>query len=189
MVKMTLAQKVGQRLVVGFPGTKITGEFIKLVQEHKISNVILFKENVSDNIQLKQLCRDIQAIVLHETGRPAFITMDQEGGVVSRLEADASTVPGAMAIAATGKKENAYEAGYITGRELAALGVNFDLAPAMDINTNPSNPAIGVRSYGDTPQAVVDKILTTSGLTPASSKSSDTLSPEDRAPATHKPRG
>ena len=154
MEKMTFTQKVGQRLVVGFSGTKITGEFIKLVQEYKIGNVVLFKENVTDNIQLKQLCRDIQAIVLHETGRPAFITMDQEGGSVSRLEADAAAVPGAMAIAATGKKENAYEAGYLTGRELAALGVNFNLAPDMDINTNPSNPVIGARSYGDKPEVV-----------------------------------
>lgn len=154
MEKMTLVQKVGQRLVTGFSGTKLNGAFVKLVQEHKIGNVVLFKENITDNIQLRQLCRDIQALILHETGRPAFITIDQEGGVVSRLEADAAAVPGAMAIAATGKKENAYDAGYITGRELAALGVNFDLAPDMDINTNPSNPVIGVRSYGDTPSMV-----------------------------------
>ena len=151
---MDLREQIGQRLVTGFPGTELTEDFRRMVREYKISNVILFRENITDCAQLKQLCGEIQALVRRETGHGAFITADQEGGLVTRLPGDAVNVPGAMAIAATGDPENAYRAGLLTGRELRALGVNFDLAPSVDVNSNPENPVIGARSYGDTPQEV-----------------------------------
>jgi len=87
-------------------------------------------------------------------GEARLDRIDQEGGAVSRLPADATLVPGAMAIAATGDPENAYRAGRITGEELRALGVNFNLAPVLDVNSNDANPVIGVRSYGDRPETV-----------------------------------
>lgn len=145
---MDLREQIGQRLVTGFPGTELTEDFRRMVREYKISNVILFRENITDCAQLKQLCGEIQALVRRETGHGAFITADQEGGLVTRLPGDAVNVPGAMAIAATGDPENAYRAGLLTGRELRALGVNFDLAPSVDVNSNPENPVIGARSYG-----------------------------------------
>ena len=151
---MDRREQIGQRLVTGFPGTELTEDFRRMVREYKISNVILFRENITDCAQLKQLCGEIQALVRRETGHGAFITADQEGGLVTRLPGDAVNVPGAMAIAATGDPENAYRAGLLTGRELRALGVNFDLAPSVDVNSNPENPVIGARSYGDTPQEV-----------------------------------
>ncbi len=148
-------QKIGQRLFAGFLGTGMNEDFVRLVKEHKVGNVILFKENIADKLQLQKLCADIQDLLLWETGYPAFIAIDQEGGPVSRLPADAAVIPGAMAISATGNTQNAYEAGLITGLELAALGVNFNLSPVMDINSNPHNPVIGVRSYGDTKDTVI----------------------------------
>ncbi|MEG0493287.1 MAG: beta-N-acetylhexosaminidase [Clostridia bacterium] len=155
MQALSLREKIGQRLVVGFPAFKLTEEYRALVRDYKVANVILFAENIESAEQLRALCAEIQTLVQKETGHPAFITIDQEGGVVSRLsERFAAVVPSAMAIAATGDPHNAYLAGKITGTELAALGVNFDLAPDMDVNSNPQNPVIGVRSYGDTPQTV-----------------------------------
>lgn len=62
-------------------------------------------------------------------------------------------IPGAMAVAATGNPRNAYDMGLLTAQELRSCGVDFNLAPVMDINCNPDNPVIGVRSYGDTPGA------------------------------------
>lgn len=152
---LTLKQKIGQRLIGGFPSTTMSQEFIQAVKEYKVANVVLFKQNIESSRQLRQLCQDIQELVKQETGYPAFITIDQEGGVVTRLSQDATNVPGAMALAATGNPEYAYRAGLITGRELKALGVNFNLAPTMDINSNPHNPVIGTRSYGDTPDTVI----------------------------------
>lgn len=152
---MSLKHKIGQRLIGGFPSTTMSEAFIQAVREYKVANVVLFKHNIESSKQLYQLCQDIQLLVKKETGHGAFITIDQEGGVVTRLSEDATNVPGAMALAATGNPECAYRAGVITGRELKALGVNFNLAPTMDINSNPNNPVIGTRSYGDTSETVI----------------------------------
>ncbi|MGM9600659.1 MAG: beta-N-acetylhexosaminidase [Faecousia sp.] len=146
---------IGQRLIAGFPGQELDDRFIRLVKEYKIGNVILFRHNIRNKYQLQQLCQDIQSLIQSETGYPAFITIDQEGGVVTRLSDDATNVAGAMAVAQTGDAENAYALGRITGCELRAMGINFDLAPDMDINSNPGNPVIGVRSYGEDPQTVI----------------------------------
>ncbi|MDO5399659.1 MAG: glycoside hydrolase family 3 protein [Eubacteriales bacterium] len=151
---MTLREKIGQRLVGGFPGKTMSPEFIRMVRQYKIANVILFQHNVESCSQLKRLCDDIHRLVRQETGHGAFITIDQEGGGVTRLPGDAVNVAGAMALAATGKPENAYTAARITAGELRALGINFNLAPVADVNSNPDNPIIGLRSYGDTPQQV-----------------------------------
>ena len=151
---MTLQEKIGQRLMTGFPGQEMSQEFIQAVKEHKIGNVILFRENVRDNAQLKELCAQIQELVRAETGHSAFVAVDQEGGTVSRLKEDGVNVPGAMALGATGNPENAYNAGLLIGRELRSLGPNFNFAPTVDVNSNPLNPVIGARSYGDNPHMV-----------------------------------
>ena len=145
---------IGQHLVTGFTGLEMTDEFRDCVRRYKIGNVILFENNVADKEQLKRLCDAITELVMAETGHVPFITIDQEGGVVSRLQEDAAVFPSAMAVAATGETENARQAGLITGQELRAMGVNFNLAPVMDVNSNPNNPVIGVRSYGDQPDDV-----------------------------------
>ena len=149
---MTLKEQIGQRLMTGFHGTELTDDYRRVVREYKIANVILFRENIESCAQLKRICGEIQQLVRAETGHSAFIAIDQEGGIVSRLPADGVNVPGAMAIAASGDPENAYRAGLLTGRQLKGLGVNFDFAPVADVNTSAANPVIGARSYGDDPQ-------------------------------------
>ena len=151
---MTLQEKIGQRLMTGFPGLEMNEEFIRVIKEHKIGNVILFRENIRDCEQLKKLCRDIQDLVRGETGHSAFIAIDQEGGIVTRLKEDGVNIPGAMALGATGDPENAYHAGRLIGREMCALGPNFNFAPTVDVNSNRTNPVIGVRSYSDDPHQV-----------------------------------
>lgn len=151
---MTLQEKIGQRLMTGFPGLEMTPEFIQTIKTHKIGNVILFRENVKDCAQLKKLCGEIQELVRAETGHSAFIAIDQEGGVVTRLREDGVNVPGAMAMGATRDPENAYKAGVLIGKELRALGPNFNFAPTVDVNSNHKNPVIGVRSYGDDAKTV-----------------------------------
>ena len=140
---------VGQRLVFGFKGTELPQEFTELVRKFKLGNVILFRYNVENTAQLSRLCAEIQELVRRETGHPAFITIDQEGGMVTRLPADAVNVPGSMAIAATGRVRDAYDCAGITARQLRGIGVNFNLAPDLDVNSNSMNPVIGVRSFGD----------------------------------------
>ena len=155
---MTLQEKIGQKLMAGFPGKEMSPEFIRLVKDYKVGNVILFQHNVENIEQLSRLCREIQALVAAETGHPAIIGIDQEGGGVTRLPQDAVNVPGAMALAATGDPKNAYLAAKITAAELRALGICCNAAPVADINNNPDNSIIGIRSYGDTPKQVTSYV-------------------------------
>lgn len=153
-MELTVKQMLGQKLVFGFHGEHMSEEFISLVKEYKIGNVILFLRNVKSAQQLRRLCGEIQELIQKETGYPAFIIIDQEGGMVTRLPEDAVNVPGAMALAATGEEDNARLASQITIRQLRGLGPNFNMAPVLDVNNNPQNPVIGVRSFGDDPQRV-----------------------------------
>lgn len=146
--------KIGQRLVVGFPGTEVDDELEELVLKYKIGNFILFKHNIQSADQIKCLCKRLQELVIKHTGNPAFITIDQEGGMVTRLGEDCVNIPGAMAMAALDNEADIYHAGKMTGKQLKALGINFNLAPVADINSNMDNPVIGVRSYGDDPKWV-----------------------------------
>lgn len=140
---------VGQRMVVGFYGTEVNDDIKDLISNYKVGNIILFKHNVKNNTQLKALCSELHDLVKQHTGHEAFITIDQEGGMVTRLGEDALNIPGAMALAATKDEKNAYEAGRLTGLQLRALGINFNISPTVDVNSNKHNPVIGVRSYGD----------------------------------------
>ena len=154
--QMSLREKLGQMFVTGFPSTEISDEMKEAIEHYKVGNVILFAHNIADKRQLGELTAELQRRFVAHTGIPGFITIDQEGGRVTRLPRDATNVAGAMAIAATGRPENAYAAGRITARELKALGINFNLAPVLDINNNPLNPVINIRSYGDSAEKVTE---------------------------------
>ena len=151
---MDEAQAIGQHFVCGFPGTTLDASFKEAVRTYKIANVILFARNIESKGQVRQLCQEIQELVQEECGTPALICIDQEGGMVTRLSDDCTNIPGAMALAATGQVHSVFEAGSLTGRELRALGINCDLAPCLDVNSNKENPVIGVRSYGDSKESV-----------------------------------
>ncbi|EGD53120.1 Beta-N-acetylhexosaminidase [Thermoanaerobacter ethanolicus JW 200] len=154
--EMTLEEKIGQMLMVGFPSPTYDDHIKELVREYKIGNIILFSRNVKDGKQLKNLCNDIQKDVIKNTRIPALISIDQEGGMVTRIYKDATYLPGNMAIAATDNPENAYKIGELAGKELRALGININFAPVLDVNNNPSNPVIGVRSYGENLEKVAE---------------------------------
>lgn len=156
---MNNREKVGQRLVIGLPGTDLDDATRQLIEEYKFGNFILFRRNIESRDQLKELCRQLQQQTRKATGHDAFITIDQEGGMVTRLSEDCANIPGAMAISATGEPKNAYLCGKLTAQELRSLGVNFNLAPVADINSNPQNPVIGVRSFGDRPEKAIPYLL------------------------------
>jgi beta-N-acetylhexosaminidase len=85
-------------------------------------------------------------------GLPPVVAVDQEGGTVARLRRGVTSVPSAMALAATGDPESTARAAAIIGAELRAVGFHQDYAPDADVNSNPANPAIGVRSYSSDPE-------------------------------------
>lgn len=155
---MTLDRKIGQLIMFGVQGTELSKEEIQFIKEYKPGNVILFARNLISPEQMRALCEEIQEHIIEATGVTAFISVDQEGGVVSRVPDGATKFPSAMAVAST-NLQNAYDVAYDTATELSALGVNCNLAPVADINTNPQNPVIGVRSYGKTPEDVIPYIM------------------------------
>lgn len=156
---VNITTKIGQHFVCGFPGTSMDAAFIEAVRTHKIANVILFGRNIESKEQVRRLCADIQALVRAECGTDAIIGIDQEGGMSTRLSEDCTNTPTAMALSATGESSSAYEAGAITGTELKALGINCNFSPVLDVNSNRDNPVIGVRSYGDTKERVIEHAL------------------------------
>ena len=145
---MTLQEKLGQMFVTGFPADSVNDSFRRLVQEKKLGNVILFKENLTSREQLLSLSRELHGLIRQETGYPPFMTIDEEGGIVSRIPETMEKMPSAMALSALQEPEKVYQAALLSGRQLRALGLNFNLAPVLDVNSNPSNPVIGIRSYG-----------------------------------------
>ncbi|KRE74767.1 beta-N-acetylhexosaminidase [Paenibacillus sp. Soil750] len=153
---LTLRQKVGQLFACGFDALEPNPHITQLIEEYGIGGVIYFRRNVKDAHQLAQLSADLQAISLNSGGQPLFISVDQEGGMVSRVEKGATLLPGNMALGAAFAPSGVYASAKVMGKELRQMGVNMNLAPCLDINNNPLNPVIGVRSYGETAAIVSD---------------------------------
>jgi len=152
--RMTLREKIGQMLLVGFHGTDVPDELRAFIAEGRIGGVILFARNVESPAQVARLTASLQDIAREAGLPPLWISIDQEGGMVARLTEGVALMPGNMAVAATGEPSLAYEAALVAGRELRALGINMNYAPVLDVNNNPANPVIGVRSYGESPERV-----------------------------------
>lgn len=146
---------IGQMITCGFDGLTMPDDFRKFIYDYRLGNVILFSRNCESFDQLRLLCDDIHRTILDATGCPALIMMDQEGGVVTRFPNDMPSLPGAMALASTGNPDHVRTAAAMTAKELKLCGINCDFAPVVDINSNPKNPVIGVRSYGTTPEEVI----------------------------------
>ncbi|HXZ05985.1 MAG TPA: beta-N-acetylhexosaminidase [Ktedonobacteraceae bacterium] len=152
---LTLEEQIGQLLMVGFWGTTPSPAIIELIQRYHVGNVILFSRNIHDTQQVLELTQQLQEIA-KEAGQhhPLLIAIDQENGIVQRLGEIATLFPGNMALGATGSEDIAYKVAEATGNELKALGINMNLAPVVDVNNNPANPIIGVRSFGEDPSLV-----------------------------------
>lgn len=155
-MELSLHEKIGQMIMTGFRGRELNQTMLDAIEKANVGNVILFSDNIGNARQARQLCIQIQDAVKRKTGIPAFIAIDQEGGMVSRMPFDGTIFPGNMGMAATCNPQNARAAGEITGKELHALGFNVNFAPVLDINTNPKNLEIGVRSYGDQPELIAE---------------------------------
>lgn len=152
---MDIKKTIGQLFVVGFPGKKITLEIKKLIHEYHIGSVILFSHNIGTTEEVLQLTKSLQKEA-KDAGYeyPLLIAIDEENGTVKRLGNDAGEYPGAMAVSATRDLDVAYDLGLATGDDLLQLGINWNYAPVLDVNNNPNNPVIGVRSFGENPETV-----------------------------------
>jgi beta-N-acetylhexosaminidase len=148
--QLGLKEKIGQLFMCGFDGMEPTDGIMKLIKEYGIGGVIYFRRNLRDASQVEVLSGKLQQASVD----PLFIAIDQEGGMVVRLEEGVTVMPGAMAQGAADNEDLTREAARWSGAELREIGINMNFAPCLDVNNNPHNPVIGVRSYGEDPAHV-----------------------------------
>ncbi|MBV7668836.1 glycoside hydrolase family 3 protein [Streptomyces halstedii] len=173
IARMSLEEKVGQLFVMRVYGHSATAPdqvdidanldeigvrtAAELIARYHVGGIIYFTwaHNTRDPHQIADLSNGIQRAALAQpTPLPLLISTDQEHGIVCRVGEPATLMPGAMALGAGGSRSDARTAARIAGAELAALGINQNYAPDADVNVNPANPVIGVRSFGSDPQSV-----------------------------------
>ncbi|MET9785305.1 glycoside hydrolase family 3 protein [Streptomyces canus] len=171
--RMTLEEKVGQLFVMRVYGHSATAPdqtdidanlkeigvrtAAEMIARYRVGGIIYFTwaHNTRDPHQIADLSNGIQKASLRQPrGLPVLISTDQEHGIVCRVGEPATLFPGAMAIGAGGSRKDARTLGRIAGQELRAIGIRQNYSPVADVNVNPANPVIGVRSLGSEAGAV-----------------------------------
>ncbi|HMB21203.1 MAG TPA: glycoside hydrolase family 3 protein, partial [Anaerolineales bacterium] len=152
---MTLEQTIGQKLLLAFQGKdKPSDKIVRALREYRPAGITLFRSfNIDTPSQLRSLTDQLQRLARDLQLPPLLIAVDQEGGQLMAV-GDGTPLPGNMALGATGSPELARKAGEVLGREMAAVGINVNYAPCVDVNLNPRNPVVGTRSFGEDPQTV-----------------------------------
>ncbi|MDW7548872.1 glycoside hydrolase family 3 protein [Pseudoalteromonas peptidolytica] len=172
---LTTPQMLGQKLMLDFryychdhkkasadcriPMTTLPPELAELISQYEIGGAILFSENVQDTTQIVGLSNALQRAAQNSKSKlPLFVAIDQEGGRVARINRQqATSFTGNMSIGATYLQHGdsyATKVAEAIGKELHSLGINVNFAPTVDVNSNPNNPVINVRSFSETPEVV-----------------------------------
>ncbi len=146
---MSLRRFAASCLVPSFAGPE-RPEWVRPWLEEGLGGVCLFASNVRDPEQLAALTAS-----LREDAPGLLVALDEEGGDVTRLEVvHGSSFPSALGLGVVDDVELTEAVAAAIAAELAAVGVNLNLAPVADVNTNPDNPVIGIRSFGSVPELV-----------------------------------
>ncbi len=165
--EMTTEQKIGQMIVaavrskpegIGDEGntdvTELTDTIRESIEDCGYGGIILFNNNFETTSSVTTLIYEMQQAAVSDralSGIPMFMAVDEEGGTVNRITS-ATQMPGNMALGAAGSEEVSASCARIIGKELNAIGISMNFAPVLDINSNPGNPVIGVRSFSDDPE-------------------------------------
>jgi beta-N-acetylhexosaminidase len=163
--KMTLREKLGQMLMVYYFGVFNSTEspeykeMLHQVDENHVGGLILGTIRGPLGIERSQVYPS--AVIVNEFQRrakvPLLVGADFESGTGQRLD-EGTNFPAAMAVGATGDPRLAYEEGKIVARESRAAGVHWIFAPDADVNNNPDNPIINIRSFGEDPATVAEYV-------------------------------
>ncbi|MGI5419669.1 glycoside hydrolase family 3 protein [Actinomadura luteofluorescens] len=143
VAKMSVAEKVGQLFVPTFSSR---ADALTKIRKYRVGGLIYFPGNIGTPARTAA-----QSNALQKASKiPLLLGVDEEQGIVSRTPF-VTTFPGNMALGATRSPADARAAARVTGAELRAVGINLDYAPDADVNVNPRNPVIGLRSFGSEP--------------------------------------
>ncbi len=144
-----------QQLMHSFPGQTAPDEVLAGLRQGDVSSFCLFGHwNGDSPAQIRELTDALRRAAF-QGGHPApLIGIDQEGGQLMAVTHGTTELPGNMALGATRSPELAEQAGRVLARELLAMGINLNFAPSVDVNVNPANPVVGIRSFGARPELV-----------------------------------
>lgn len=154
---MSDEEKVGQLLILGLQGNEVDSKTQTLIKEKHAGGVILYgwrnfyNKTINENIKY---VNDLKKVNKENSSIPLFISFDEEGGPLSYLPGELIKIPTKGEIGNFNDANLAEAMGECTGKKLNRLGINLDFGTILDINTNPKNPIIGVRSYGSTKERV-----------------------------------
>ncbi|HPO14624.1 MAG TPA: glycoside hydrolase family 3 protein [Candidatus Hydrogenedentes bacterium] len=169
LAHLTLRQKVGQMMIMGFEGTRVTADAMARINDDCLGGYFVqILENFNFPDELATLSYALQDAALNNGAKiPLFISMDQEGGVAAPLNPylGATPTPGNMALGASGRAEDAYAAYQAMGSDMRACGANVNFAPAIDVLKVPTNPDYTIRSFsGDVGRNAVLAAAAVKGL-------------------------
>ena len=148
MSEMNLPDKIGQMIISGIDGKTLSDDEFLMINSGQVGGVIFLGHNVKSTDQFNAL---VDALP-QNTDIPLFLSVDQEGGRVQRLPLNKSDYPAALSIGKT--PEAAHEHGLELGLAVQSFNLNLNLAPVLDVFSNPKNKVIGNRSFGRTPETV-----------------------------------
>ena len=144
--QMTLKEKIGQLMVVGFQSNEVDSHIQTMIQEYKVGGVILFDRNMETPEQVAALNNQLQNLAMeNEHQIPLFISVDQEGGQIVRMKDQVSPIPSQQTLGQQNDPNEVYRIAQRTGKELAAMGFGVNYAPVLDLSSTDS------RSFGEDP--------------------------------------
>ncbi|WP_249292235.1 glycoside hydrolase family 3 protein [Metabacillus flavus] len=145
--RMTVEEKVGQLMMVGFYGTEESTSVKDLIQNKKIGGIIYFDRNMSSPGQAAELSNSLQQTAVEgKHSLPLMIAVDQEGGAIMRMKDRVSPIPSQQRLGKIGSAQAVRETARINGKELKAMGINVNFAPVLDLSATDS------RSLGTDPK-------------------------------------
>jgi beta-N-acetylhexosaminidase len=149
--RFTLHEAIGRLLFVGVPGPVLDDATRRTLEQLHAGGVVLFRRNIGTPADVAAL-----TAALHALPSDPVIAIDHEGGRVMRLREPFTPFPAAARIGATRDPTIAHEVGRAMAAELAAVGIDLNFAPVLDVHSNPANPVIGDRAFGSDPGLVRD---------------------------------
>ena len=143
---------LGQFFIFGFEGNFPTDDFTHLIEKQNLGGIILFAKNIESTKQISETIKELKS----RSKYPLFVMIDQEGGRINRIKEDFPVFPSNKFYGDRKDKDGIFKAYKTAARELSRLGINVNLAPVMDVLTNPKNLVLKERSFGEDPHLVAE---------------------------------
>lgn len=153
--EMTINELVGQTIMCGLPYDYLDNESKEFIKKYNIGNFILFARNYKDTNGMKKFMKDLYEFSLDNVSSFPLVSIDQEGGMVTRLFKDVTFPASPLTTSLSSVKDACLITGRIIGEDMMKLGLNLNLAPCLEINHELKSHLVNVRSYGYNKEMVI----------------------------------